>query len=109
MLPPSPHPQMPTTTITVHGTPKLLENINSSKAPGPDNIPARVWKEAATPIAPMLAYIFQQSLDKGVVPEDWKIANITPIFKKNDRSKPSITTTQSHLPVFAVNWWSTYL
>ena len=36
-----------------------------------------------------LAHIFQQSLDTGEVPEDWRTANITPIHKKGDRAEPS--------------------
>jgi hypothetical protein len=33
--------------------------------------------------------IYQQSINTGQIPEDWKNANIVPIFKKADRSKPS--------------------
>ena len=36
-----------------------------------------------------LAHIFQQSLNTGEVPEDWRSANITPIHKKGDRAEPS--------------------
>ena len=31
--------------------------------------------------------IFQNSLDSGVVPEDWRVANVTPLFKKGGREK----------------------
>ena len=37
----------------------------------------------------LLQSIFQQSLDQSEVPLDWKRANIVPIFKKGDRTKPS--------------------
>ena len=37
----------------------------------------------------MLAFIFQQSIDTGEVPQDWRTANIVPIFKKGNRSKPA--------------------
>ena len=36
-----------------------------------------------------LAHIFQQSLDSGEVPDDWRTANVTPIHKKGDRTDPS--------------------
>ena len=88
-LPESPHPQMPNITITCKGTQTLLEKLNASKATGPDELPARVLKEAAIQIAPMLSFIFQQSLDSGHVPVDWRSANVAPIFKKSDRSKPA--------------------
>jgi hypothetical protein len=32
--------------------------------------------------------IFQRSMDTGGVPEDWKSANVTPIFKKGAKSEP---------------------
>ncbi|MGH0148426.1 UNVERIFIED_CONTAM: hypothetical protein FKN15_017720 [Acipenser sinensis] len=35
-----------------------------------------------------LTKIMQQSLDTGVVPTDWKIANVIPIHKKGDKTEP---------------------
>jgi hypothetical protein len=37
----------------------------------------------------ILTKIYQQSIKTGQIPEDWKNANIVPIFKKGDHSKPS--------------------
>ena len=33
--------------------------------------------------------IFRKSVAEGVVPQEWKRANITPLFKKGSRSDPS--------------------
>ena len=46
-------------------------------------------RETSSTIAPILTIIFQCSLDTGIIPDDWKTANIVPIHKKNDRSKPA--------------------
>ena len=81
-LPPSPYPDMPPIQITSEGVRKLLTNINAAKAIGPDLIPNQVLKIAAEEIAHILTIIFQQSLDTGSLPLDWRRANITPIFKK---------------------------
>ena len=35
-----------------------------------------------------VATIMQRSLDTGLVPGDWKRANVTPIFKKGSRAAP---------------------
>ena len=37
-------------------------------------------------ISAPLAIIYTKSLEEGVVPEDWKCANITPIFKKGSKA-----------------------
>jgi hypothetical protein len=39
-------------------------------------------------LAPVLAKIFNKSLETGEVPADWKEANVTPIFKKGSRATP---------------------
>jgi hypothetical protein len=62
----------------------VLRNLNSRKAYGPDNIPNRLLIELADVIAPWLCEIFNMSLDLGVVPLIWKMANITPVFKRED-------------------------
>ena len=43
----------------------------------PDQIPARVLKESASQLAPILASLFQQSFEDGTIPSAWKDANIT--------------------------------
>ena len=40
-------------------------------------------------ISPILEIIFNISLQTGQVPNDWKEANIAPIFKKGDKHSPS--------------------
>ena len=47
----------------------------------------RVLKEAASAIAPYLCFIFQQSIDIGSVPADWKHGNIIPVYKKGSRTE----------------------
>ena len=71
--------------ITVNGVTKLLQNLKPHKAPGPDNIKPLVMKETASTIAPALTAIFKKSLDTDEVLEDWRTANVTPIFKKGTR------------------------
>ena len=36
-------------------------------------------------IAPILALIYNESLAQGTVPDDWRQANVAPIFKKGEK------------------------
>ena len=48
-------------------------------------IPARLLKECSKEIAPILATIFNKSLQTDTVPADWKQANVSAVFKKGQR------------------------
>ena len=87
-LGPSSVPDMPDIHITTAGVEKLLKNLKVNKASGPDNIPARVLKECASSVAPIFQKIYQKSVTTGILPQDWLKANVSPIFKKGDRSLP---------------------
>ena len=54
----------------------------------PDKIPISILNRNCSVIAPILTVIYQQSIDSGAIPSDWKNANVVPIFKKGDRTKP---------------------
>ena len=75
--------------ISEKGVEKALNRLSPSKATGPDKVPVRILKETANTITPILTTNYQQSINTGQIPEDWKNANIVAIFKKGDRSKPS--------------------
>ena len=62
---------------------------NTNKAGGPDQLLTRILKELSQELAPLLAQLFQQSLDEGKLPNDWKVANVVPIHKKGKRSQPN--------------------
>ena len=63
-----------------------MKGLNPSKALGPDELHPRVLKELATELGPSFAHLFQQSIDSGDIPKEWTLANISPLFKKGDRS-----------------------
>ena len=82
------HPLMSPIIVTCTGVLKLLSELDIHKATGPDEVSARLLKELATELAPIFTLLFQSSLNLGVIPDDWRRADITPIYKKGDRSKP---------------------
>ncbi len=87
ILPPSPHPSMPKIQISTNGVHKLLSHLNPHKATGPDNLSAHVLKEGADALAPAMTLLFEASLKQGKMPDEWRSARVTPLFKKGERSK----------------------
>ena len=81
----SPFPAMEDITVDPAGVAKLLAKLNIHKASGPDGLNARVLKECSSEVAPVLAYIFNESLVEGVVPDEWRQANVIPVFKKGEK------------------------
>ena len=78
-------PKMDDIVIDNKGVEKLLSNLKTSKAVGPDCIPNLVLKTCAVELSAGLSTIFQCSIDTGTLPSDWRDANISPVFKKGDR------------------------
>ena len=91
-IPSSPQPglsKMPHISVDPEGVKKLLSSLNPNKAAGPDRISSRVLKELADELYRPLAALFQNSLNSGLVPKQWKSALVTPIYKKGDKHNPA--------------------
>ena len=68
---------------------KSISSCKDSLSCGSDDIPSRIFKIAGETLAYPLSMIYNVSMSTGVVPDDWKEANITAIFKKGSRTSPS--------------------
>ena len=66
----SPFTPMVEITVDPKGVLKLLNVLKVHKAPGPDGLSARVLKECSSEIAPILAFICNESIAQGTVPDD---------------------------------------
>ena len=66
---------------------RLLSNINSNKAQGPDGIHGKILKKCAQGLACPLSYVYKISYNSGYIPNEWKLANVVPVFKKGNKSK----------------------
>ena len=82
-------PPLETMTIYTDKVKKKLDKLNISKSPGPDRVHPRVLKEVSKSLCIPLAKIFDTSIRTGQIPEDWKCAYITAIFKKGNRKVAS--------------------
>jgi hypothetical protein len=63
-----------------------LSKLKVNKSPGLDLLHPRVLYEIRESIALPLCFIYNKSISSGVVPEDWKMAEVIAIHKKGSRS-----------------------
>ena len=68
---------------------KLLSSLDTSKSPGPDQVHPKVLFDLADVIDTPLCIIFNSSFKSGIVPETWKIGQISALFKKGDKKSAS--------------------
>ena len=83
------HPFINNIEIDIEIVKKKLKMLKPNKSPGPDEIHSKILRECYSELAEPLSIIFKSSLESGVIPSDWKIANVTPIFKKGDKKHAS--------------------
>ena len=76
-------------SITESDVLKCIDKLKVNKSPGPDTISPRVLKEAKCELVKPLTLLFNTSMQSGSMPDDWKLANVTPIFKKGSKALPS--------------------
>lgn len=60
---------------------KQILKLDVNKSFGPDEIHPKLLKELADHIAEPLSVIMNKTLTEGALPEDWKLAHVTPIYK----------------------------
>ena len=68
---------------------KKLEETDPEKAPGDDSIHPVILRKLAQQLAKPLSMMFTRSMKSGQVPQNWRLANVTPIFKKGSKKLAS--------------------
>lgn len=63
----------------------MLEKLGLEKACGTDEVHPHVLKSCAKEFSGPLSVLFRRSFAEGLVPRQWKDANVSPIFKKGSR------------------------
>ena len=65
---------------------KIIESLPTKNSSGYDDISTKLLKEVKHEIVEPLTYVINQSLACGIFPDHLKIAKITPIYKKGNKS-----------------------
>ena len=80
--------QLTDVTFPVDAISKKVHKLKTGSAFGPDRIGPRVLQETSDILCGPLSVVFMLSLEEGVVPDNWKRGNITPIFKSGSKMTP---------------------
>ena len=68
-------------SITPKMVKKVIMNLDSSKASGPDCIPVVVLKNCEPELSYILAELFNMCLKESCFPDCWKVSLVVPVFK----------------------------
>ena len=71
-----------TADVSIEEMKALLKNLNPDKSPGTDEIHPRLLKECAASLAKPLKILFDKTMSTCQLPDEWKTAEIRPIYKK---------------------------
>ena len=63
----------------------MLQNLDPNKAHSHDKISVRMLQLCGNTICKPLELIFQQAMESGSFPSEWKKGNVVPIHKKDDK------------------------
>ena len=63
----------------------LIRNLNPNKATGSDEISGQMLLICDDSVVLPLMIIFRKILESSVYPDQWKLANVVPIYKKEDK------------------------
>jgi len=66
---------------------KVLDKLRCDKVGGADELSSRLLIELKEVMCYPVTKIISESLCTGIVPDDWKTANVAPIFKKGNRQR----------------------
>jgi len=77
--------------------------MKNGRAAGPGDIPIELIKSGGQKLLEMITILLNKIINRGKVPEEWKVAIVTSIHKKGDKRKCenyrgiSVTSTFSRI------------
>ena len=99
---PSQNAEAVLTNVTFELSPvKIWRGSHAVEKTKTDNIPARLLKDGDPVISECLTHIINLSFASGVMPNDWKIARVVPLFKSGNRQEMNNYRSVSILPVIS--------
>ena len=78
---------------------KLIDKMKSSKSCGSDNIDSYVLKLARDDLVPVITHLVNLSIKYKTFPNQWKLAKVVPLHKKQDVLLPKNYRPVALLPI----------
>ena len=86
-------------TVAIGDIEKKINNIDPKKATTSNNILPKIFKKSSKVSASVLLKLFNDSIEKTDFPQNLKLADTTPVYKKNDPLDKTNYRPVSELPV----------
>ena len=80
---------------------RVIKTLSSKKAAGYDEIPAQFIRRIGMKLVKPLCLIFNQCVRENTFPDKMKMANITPLYKKNDKLNKDNYRSVNILPILS--------
>ena len=75
--------------VSISRVAESLANLNIRKSAGPDGLSPKLLKLSVPVIAGPLTKLFNRCIISSVWPSQWKLYNVTPVYKKEDETSKS--------------------
>ena len=79
---------------------RIIKNLDPNKAHGHAQISIRMLQICAKSICKPLHLIFSSCMESGIFPSEWKMANVVPVYKKDNKQNVKNYCPISLLPIF---------
>ena len=88
-------------TLNHNDISSIIKNLDSNKAHGCDNISIKMIQICGESIALPLKLLFETALKEKKFPDIWKLANVVPVHKKEEKKLLKNYRPISLLPIFS--------
>ena len=65
-----------------------IDRLREFSAPGPDGVTNKIMIELKCEIVVPLTLLFRKSMHESRIPNEWRLSNVSPIFKKGSKAEP---------------------
>ena len=93
-------PELTDVAVTESDVREALEEIKEGSAPGPDRISTKLIQELKEELLKPLTILFRKSMQEAKIPDKWRDAIVSPIFKKGSKTEPGNYRPVSLISVF---------